>query len=128
MTDYAVVHDGKAYTPAGGVEAHNAQLEAAELRAWQTQPDRMLAYYRFPGEQGGKLYRTAFRPMLLGATVTTWLGTRLGQITAANVYRHNFGSRMVSLQVRGTNGARYSGRASWDGGDCIWLRRLKRKP
>lgn len=43
----------------------------------------------------------------------------------AAIYRHNFGGRFISLTVRGTNGARYSGRASYDWGQCVRLRRAK---
>jgi hypothetical protein len=32
---------------------------------------------------------------------------------------------MVSLHVVGTNGATYYGRASWDWGTCITLRKVK---
>lgn len=31
----------------------------------------------------------------------------------------------VSIRVRGTNGAIYYGRASWDNGTCIWLHKAK---
>jgi hypothetical protein len=58
------------------------------------------------------------------AHVSTWLGTRIGTVTHAQVYRHNFGCRMVSLRVTGTNGAEYYGRASYDHGQCVNLRRV----
>lgn len=79
----------------------------------ETEPDR------------NRTWRATYRPRLTGATVTTWRGTVLGTITAAHVYSHNFGGRFVSLRVKGTNGAEYYGRASWDWGNVIRLRRAK---
>ena len=152
MSDYALVHEGKVYTPNAtpGIDPaaapnHNAQLEAVELAYWQTAPDRFLAYYTFPAERlplfgRPRVWRGSFWPCLYTyinttdpadpgldyqAKVTTWLGTELGTITEAEVYRHNFGGRFVSLRVRGTNGADYFGRASWDNGQCIVLRKVK---
>lgn len=142
MSDYAFVANGKAYTPNGthvdaaNAEAHNAAIEAAELARWQSAPDTQLAYYTFPAERGGQSYRTSFHPViwrndettgeLLRAEVRTWTGKRLGAIITAKVYLHNFGARMVSMRVKGSNGAIYSGRASWDNGTCINLRKVKR--
>jgi hypothetical protein len=105
MSDYAFVHDGTAYTPnhtdvpTEQAAAHNAEIEARELEHWQSQPDRMLAYYRFPAERtaGPRQYRESFRPLLERAEVTTWPGTSLGRIISARVYRHNFGQRFVSI-------------------------------
>lgn len=136
MSDYAFVHEGRAYTPnrtaleAGQADAHNEQIEARELAEWQGQPERQLGYYKFPAEQDRPLprvWRTDFAPSVTGATVTTWRGQPLGVIVAARVYTHNFGGRMVSLTIAGNNGARYHGRASWDNGSCVWLRRMKGK-
>jgi hypothetical protein len=148
--DDAVVHNGRAYTPNGtaGIRdpvTHNAELAAREVAAWQAKPDRFLAYYQFPAEQLAlfgkpRIWRARFNPCLHSyvnkqtpedsgidhqAIVTTWTGELLGTITAARVYSHNFGSRMVSLRVRGNNGAEYYGRASWDHGSCVWLRKGK---
>ena len=106
-------------------EDHNREVEARELAAWADKPDRALAYYRFPGNPSGGNYRSQFSLPLGGATVSTWLGTVTGKITEARVYRHNFGQRFVSQRVLGTNGAEYWGRASWDGGSYVWLRRGK---
>lgn len=143
--DYGFTHQGKVYTPNGtGIspaesEARNKEIEAKELATWQTRPDGVLAYYRFPAEQlplfgRPRVYRATFHPLLHSyvenglanvATVSTWLGTTIGTITSARVYRHNFGSRMVAMTVKGTNGATYHGRASWDNGTCIRLRLSK---
>lgn len=109
-------------------DAHNKAVEQAELTAWRDQPDRQLGYYAFPAEltrPTPRYYRANFHPLVAGATVTTWMGTVIGVITEANVYPHNFGARIVSLTMRGTNGAMYHGRASWDNGSCISLRRAK---
>lgn len=133
MSDYAFVHEGRAFTSnqtevaVSDVAAHNAAIESAELAAWQAKPLQMMAYYSFPAEhnQQHRRYCRTFCPLLTGATVTTWQGKVIGQIVDAHVYLHNFGSRMVSMRINGTNGASYYGRASYDWGQCIQLRRAK---
>lgn len=137
MSDYAFVHDGKAYTPnrtpvpASDAVAHNAAIEARELAQWATQPDRQLAYFAFPQEDDpiipthGRPYRRDFAPSVIGATVSTWTSKPLGRIVSARVYYHNFGGRFVSLKVEGNNGATYYGRASYDNGSCVYLRKAK---
>lgn len=82
---------------------------------------------------GRETYTRSFAPLLgdkrgnpqQWANVTTWSGSLLGYIVDAKVYAHNFGGRMVSLTVQGTNGARYYGRASYDRGTVVRLRRMK---
>lgn len=82
-------------------------------------------YYRLPDAADGR-YHSTFTPKLnASCLVTTWTGRVLGRIIAAKVTRHNFGGRMVSMRVEGTNGATYYGRASWDNGQVIRLRRGK---
>ncbi len=134
LMDYGITHQGQVVTPnqTAGVspednQARNKAIEQAELDHWKTQPDRMTAYYDFPNHPEGTRmpYRISFYPSNTGAKVTTWLGTTLGDIVSAKVYRHNFGFRMVSITVRATNGACYYGRASWDNGDVINLRKGK---
>lgn len=133
--DYGFTHDGTVYTPNGTTVAaeengaRNAAIEAAEVRTWAECPDAFMAYYEFPnhptGTYRGEKSRLPFYPSNTGAHVSTWLGTRIGRITSAKVTRHNFGGRMVSIRVVGTNGATYHGRASWDNGQVIRLRRVK---
>ncbi len=136
--DYGFIHDGRVYTPNATptiAPEHNADrnaaIERAELAAWDAKPDRMLAYFKFPNDDPSnahrRFWRDAFYPTLTGAHVTTWPGTRIGTITAARVYRHNFGGRFVAITVKGTNGATYHGRASWDNGSCVILRRSTRR-
>ncbi len=152
MSDYGLIHADQVYTPnhtQGITPAENAErnqaIERAELARWADAPDRQLAYYAFPAEHlptfgRPRPYRTDFRPCLHTyinapnpgdpgiahrATVTTWIGAELGVITAARVYQHNFGGRFVSIRVRGSNGAEYYGRASWDSGSVIRLRKVK---
>ena len=133
MSDYGFEHHGKVYTPNAtpGIDpadnaARNAAIQAAELARWDTKPDRQLAYYHFPKQGGGGgLWRWDFYPTISGAYVTLWPGNRIGRIVSARVYRHNFGGRMVSVTVQGSNGAKYHGRASWDNGTCIHLRKAK---
>lgn len=135
MSDYDFIHDGKVLTPnqTPGVspaesDARNKAIEAQELETWAAQPERFLAYYRFIGheQEPRTAYRHRFMPSLIGASVSTWTGRRLGTITTALVYPHNFGGRFVSMRVKGSNGAIYAGRASWDHGECIWLRKVNR--
>jgi hypothetical protein len=113
--DYGFEHDGTIYTPNGtpGVPAttntdRNMAIEQAELAAWALRPERQLAYY---DDRKG--------------IVTTWPGTIIGTIVSSNVYRHNMGGRFISLRVKGTNGAEYAGRASYDWGTCVGLKRCK---
>ena len=132
MSDYAFVHDGKAFTPnqttvkVEDVATHNSAIEQAQLDAWSHRPDSMMAYYSFPYEKGQQRpYRETFHPCVVDATVSLWTGKTLGTIIEARVYRHNFGSRMVSMRIKGTNGATYYGRASYDWGQCIHLHKAK---
>lgn len=132
MADYGFVHDGRVFTPnatpgldASTVAERNQAIEAEELARWQTGPDRQVAYFTFPAETGGGQYRPSFRPQLADAYVTTWPGTRIGTIVDARVYRHNFGGRFIVIRVRGTNGAEYYGRASYDWGHVIMLRKVR---
>lgn len=110
-------------------QERNAATERAELATWETQPDRFVAYFEFPhecaSERSPRLYRRTFSPLTTGARVTTWPGTTIGYVVSARVYGHNFGARMVSIRVRGTNGASYHGRASWDNGTIVTLRKSK---
>jgi hypothetical protein len=125
MSDYAFVHDGKAYTPNGtpvpasDAVAHNATIEARELAQWAERPDRQFAYYDFP------VTPAVDHPCLADARVTLWTGVIIGRIVRAHVYRHSFGGRFVSLKVEGNNGATYYGRASYDNGSCVYLRKSK---
>lgn len=139
MSDYGFTHGGKVFTPNGSdvaasdVEDRNKAIERAELDAWKDQPIAAIGYYSFPNvdthpasRPAMQSYRGSFYPDTLGATVTTWLGTILGRITSARVHTNNFGARIVAMTVVGTNGARYSGRASWDNGSVIRLQRMKK--
>ena len=146
MADYGFVHNGEVYTPNGTSTLQpeqnadrNAAIEAAELDAWLACPDVAVVYYNFPQDTDGRHARASFFPQLTGQTsdgnggtacqaiVTTWLGTKLGIIIRASVYQHNFGGRMVSMRVRGTNGAVYFGRASYGYRNVIGLRLIKSK-
>lgn len=113
--DYGFIHDGRVYTPnastdipVGSNDERNKAIEARELEIWDSRPDRFVAYYDLQRKQ-----------------VSTWLGTVVGDILTSRVYRHNLGGRFVSLRMRGTNGATYYGRASYDWGTVIKLRRAK---
>ena len=109
-------------------QQHNERVEAEVLAYWRTRPERMVGYFTFPAE-GERLAHWAdtFRPSLTDASVTTWMGAELGAIIDARVYTtHGAASgRMVALRVRATDGTEYYGRASWDNGTCVVLRRAK---
>jgi hypothetical protein len=106
---------------------HNAAVEARVLAEWATRPANAVGYFSFPSEDefaartGPRQWRASVFPYRNGAPVTTWMGTVIGSVMSALVYRHNLGGRFVSLTIMGTNGATYSGRASWDNGNCINL-------
>lgn len=138
--------DGKVDVTPADAATITTDTNAAELAHWHTKPEYFApAYFEFPAEQNVILgvprsYRANFTPNLcsyinqskpgdpgtaLHAVVKTWHGSLLGRITSARVYRHNFGGRIVSLRLTGTNGATYYGRASWDNGSLIRLRRMK---
>lgn len=134
VASHLFMHEGRVYSPDGTVDIalvdvpeHNRAQDAAECALWALRPERFApAYYHFPA-QPEKLphrYLSAFMPYT-GAIVRTWAGSTLGAITHARVWRHNFGGRMVSMTIRGTNGAHYYGTASYDGGEVIRLRRRK---
>lgn len=114
--DYGFTHDGKVFTPNGttGVsvvenDGRNAAIEANELARWAEQPATAIGYYDETKR-----------------TVSTWRGATLGTITESRIYRHNFGARFIAIKVLGTNGARYYGRASYDNGNVIRLRKTVR--
>ena len=109
MAQYIFSHQGTHYTPNGIVQGvadvteHNAQLTRAELAAWATQPARHGGYVTFA--RHGQPF-TGQR-----VTVATWTGEPLGAGCVTGVFRNNLtGSRTVSLRIRGTNGATYTGR------------------
>lgn len=126
-----VTYDNGTPNPDQSTDSRNQAVERAELAEWARYPDRFTAYYHFDGgsaEMAREL--AAFRrdgrsPWLHGAEIQTWLGTKLGSITSAYIYRHNFGGRFIAIRAIGTNGAEYYGRASWDGGNVVHLRRVK---
>lgn len=107
---------------------HNMMMQAKELARWDTKPDTQLAYYHFPADvtfRSGKQRLDSFHPLINSAYVAIWPGNLIGTITHARVYTHNLGGRFVSIKVRGTNGASYYGRASWDNGTCVNLHKAK---
>lgn len=138
--------DGKVNVSPEEAQQINAETNRIELEYWASKPDIFVpAYFAFPAEElllfgKPRPYRSDFRPCLYTfvnketpesdgyahrATVSTWTGAILGVIVSARVYRHNFGARMVAMTVRGSNGAMYYGRASWDHGNVIRLRKGK---
>ena len=147
MSNYIFESHGRQYTPDGAVsvsdtDRHNREIEARELAQWQTQPDRFIAYVSHPAadvawrevcadtEHNRPERRSmAGQDLILrsypATRVTTWLGTFLGAGRITGVYRNNFGARIVSVRVRGTNGAEYVGRYGYDGGNAIRLRKVK---
>jgi hypothetical protein len=100
MGDYIFEHEGKQFSPNGvvsvdDVNAHNKAVEANQLQIWVTAPEYQMAYVK-------------------AREVTTWLGTVLGTIIYTAPVHNNFGGRMASIRVKGTNGKEYWGRYSTD--------------
>lgn len=113
MPDYGFVHDGRVLTPdqtpgfsPETTDARNRALEVEELACWQTAPERFVAYYTTK-------------------TVSTWLGTIIGTVLSYTIYTSNFGGRLIAFRMRGTNGAEYWGRASYDDGSIVRLRKCR---
>lgn len=127
--DYGFEHDGQVFTPnrtSVRVETNidrNKEIETSELARWKNCPETFVAYYALPAD--AREYFGRKTPVSYRGTLSTWLGTKIGTITQATVYQHNFGGRFVSIRAIGSNGAEYYGRASYDGGDVIQLRRVK---
>lgn len=137
--DYGFSFQGQVYTPNGtaglpvvGNDARNELIDRAALQAWAERPDQFVAYYHTPNVRKGVehyrgriIHNSAVSIDRTGAEVRTWLGASLGVITSARLYRHNFGGKFIALTVKGSNGATYHGRASWDNGNVIRLRKGK---
>ena len=115
------------------VTDHNLQVEQQELLQWAEAPARQVAYVAHPNfdhawrESADHLLSTHDR--LLRAfpqvTVSTWLGTQIGTGRVTGVYRNNFGARIVSLRIKGSNGAVYVRRYGYDGGNAVTLRKVR---
>lgn len=105
----------------------NMSLSQSALEDWAKYPPIFCAYYNIPSEspRPGRLYRREFAVNCEHATVTLWTGEPIGRILRARVYTSSIGGRIVTMIVQGTNGYRYHGRASWDNGNAILLRRMK---
>lgn len=132
--DYGFAHNATVFTPNGttGVpvgsnDARNAAISADALKGWADCPERFTGYYSFGEGISGRDLEYAHGPSYFGkdCKVTLWTGETIGRITWALVYRHNFGGRFVAIRMTGTNGAEYVGRASFDNGNVINLRRVK---
>lgn len=103
------------------IDAHNKAVDKNELSYWDSQPDRFNAYV-------GSYPRGLWPDMSICGSfdsVTTWLGTELGKIMQASVYRNNFGAIIACIRVYATNGAEYYGRFGYGTTDLIHLRKIK---
>lgn len=120
MAGYVFEHEGKQFDPNGKATVsdtaeHNKQLELAELAEWANKPAEWVGYVILStAPKAGESY-----------IVTTWLGTKIGEIDRYRDYRDGLGHRMRSVRVRGTNGAVYHGRYGYDWRQCVRLRRCK---
>ena len=116
MSGYAIEFKGNVFTPNGradiaDTQAHNAAIERQELQAWAAKPDHWVVYVTDAGNTD---------------IVTTWLGTKLGDIYWSRTYRGGFGgTRMRAIQFRGTNGESYHGRFGYDWGELCRVRKMK---
>jgi hypothetical protein len=119
MTGYAISHEGKAYTPNGrddsikDVDAHNRELEQAEIAWLATKPERVTLYV-------GKTLGDGMGCDRHGPTsrraLTTFLGTKVGTCALSSSWRVNsyVGSRMYQIYAR-INGVDYTGRGFGEG-------------
>jgi hypothetical protein len=121
--------NGRTFTPngetaIGDVEAHNRALEARELEAWQAGAPIAIGYYTIDEPANGSREWSAWRSRVIGRAIqiTTWLGTPIASGRVTGAYTNNFGGRLICLRVKGTNGAEYIGRASYDSGTIVRLR------
>lgn len=118
MPDYGFEHEGRIFTPNQTEvskeenDARNVALEAEELWTWHIRmPERCSAYISSDGK-----------------TLTTWNGTKLGDVFWAKCghlrqWSPWHGEHITAYRIRGTNGATYYGRSS--AGMIIHLRRMK---
>jgi hypothetical protein len=81
-------------------------VQQLELSAWAAKPDNFACY-------------------VVDNNATTWLGAPLGRVIKSNTYRNNFGAKIRSVQIRGTNGARYFGRFGSDWSQLVRLTKMK---
>ena len=87
-------------------EGRHTALEAIELADWQTAPASFVGYYTTK-------------------TVSTRSGTVIGTVLSYTIYTGHSGGRLITLRMRGTNGAEYWGRASYDNGSVVKLRKVR---
>lgn len=112
MTGYVWEHEGRQFDPDGKANVddaaeHNAKLTAAELAHWATKPDRMLVYH-------------------VGNEIQTFMGAVLGRVTDKRMLVNNLtGTLMLSLRIRGNNGADYYGRYGSDWSQAVRIRKVK---
>jgi len=110
---YAIKFEGRTFTPEGeraidDVNSHNAAIEANELTIWAAKPECFAGY-------------------VTNGNFTTFLGTAIGRVIKASVYRNNFGKRLRAVTIAGNNGALYHGRYGVDWGDLVRVKRSKGK-
>jgi hypothetical protein len=126
MSNYAIVHNGRAYTPnqthlsPDDVDAHNNHIEAAELARLATKPERFTAYVgeKLGDAPGCDKFSNSSRRAL-----KTWLGTQIGTCFLSSSWPVNsyVGSRMWQIYAI-VNGVDYTGRGFGEGMSCNFRR------
>lgn len=126
MSNYAFVHDGRAYTPNGAqlaasdVDAHNKQVEQAELAYLASNPERFTAYIgaKLGDAMGCDKFSDGSRRAL-----NTWLGTKIGTCFLSSSWpvRSRLEPRMYQVYAI-VNGVDYTGRGFGEGMACNFRR------
>jgi hypothetical protein len=126
MPDYAIVHNGRAFTPnqtaldANEADAHNKRIEAAELAFLATKPERFSAYVgkKLGDAMGCDKFSDQSRREL-----NTWTGFKIGTCFLSSSWRVNsfMGDRMFQIYAI-VNGVDYTGRGFGEGMLCNFRR------
>ena len=129
--EYAFQFQNKTFTPDGStdaiadVDAHNKQVEAAEIEWLKTHPDRVFLYVRHVPAlmMDGHVIRTPYD------AITTWLGTDVSsRVSLGGRVNVGFGfhtyRRSVDCRIFGV---RYVGWYMESSGNYCRLRKAKRQ-
>lgn len=118
VVEYAIVHDGKVFTPDGKdippieeVEENNLKIDKDLLDLFAKQPNSFWGYIK-PEER----------------EVTTFLGVHLGTVKFGNWYRNGFGGfRRRYFRLYATNGCQYVGVEAngYTSGNLVRFRKVK---
>ena len=138
---YGITHNGKVYGPSGvivdlkpeDVDAYNKQLEASELEWLKTGPEKCTLYIQNPDMECTKHIASATeRKGNMYWGVSTWLGTRVGNVWIGDRsisgfqghYRGGTYRRPITVRIFGTL---YHGWWYESSGDYVRLKKVKKQ-